>query len=276
MQFDLPRTLLSEQAELKRVDNGTLSVRVSEEAVRDRWGEELAGKGLKNVKVDFLSDDRVEVTGELDLKIVKVPVAAAGRFIVDGSDRVQFKAADFAVGGTEIGLSSFKDAVSLLTPVVDLGKFRMYVNIDEMRAEEGYLVIKARSMSEEERRRRDEANRLRLGLSGDAALPEDKAGLVALLQQQLALKVTDLTKLGDSEQAARLSELSSRLKVDDDTALGEAIAALEEQLPELKQQGGALLDKLRGMIGKLTSNTKDEAAASEEASAEDEANAESD
>ncbi|MBN2081417.1 LmeA family phospholipid-binding protein [bacterium] len=150
IKFDLPQTLVSGQAELTSVDYGELSFKVSEKALKERWGEELQKKGLQDVEVT-LADDLVTITGNINLLVTAVRVGAAGRLEVDGSDRIRFIATDLELGGATIGIEELKAVFSTLTPVLDLGQFKMSVAIEDVRMHEGYIFVEAHSMSLDEK-----------------------------------------------------------------------------------------------------------------------------
>jgi len=150
IRFDLPRTLISGQAELLNVSHGQLSLSVSEEALEERWSEELASKGLSKVDVE-LSNEGVGVSAVVDLKLTEVRVGAKGYFEVDGTDRIRFHATDLELAGTSIGIAELKAAFSTLTPVISLGRFKMHVVVDELFTSAGHLFIETRSQSLEEK-----------------------------------------------------------------------------------------------------------------------------
>lgn len=146
IRFDLARTLASGQAQLTEVTSGELNFKVSEEALETRWAAELSKKGLTQTDVT-LENDLVSVSCVLDLKLTKVRLGATGELQVDGTDRIRFKATDLELAGSSIGIDELKAVFSTLTPVIDLGQFKMSVAIDDVQMREGYLYIAARSMS---------------------------------------------------------------------------------------------------------------------------------
>jgi len=150
IKFDLPQTLVSGQAELTAVDYGELSFKVSEQSLKERWGEELQKKGLQDVEVE-LADDQVAINGQLNLLVTAVRVGATGRLEVDGTDRIRFVATDLELGGATIGIEELKAVFSTLTPVIDLGQFKMSVAIEDVRMHEGYIFVEAHSMSLDEK-----------------------------------------------------------------------------------------------------------------------------
>jgi hypothetical protein len=158
IQFDLPRTLLSGQAELLSVDQGDIAFRVSDEELKQRWATELAKKGLSKTEV-ILEEDKVSVSCVLDLKLTEVRIGATGELYVDGTDRIKFKATDLELAGSNIGIDELKAVFSTLTPVIDLGQFKMSVAIDELRMREGYLYVVAHSMSLTDKRALEQAQR---------------------------------------------------------------------------------------------------------------------
>jgi hypothetical protein len=149
IKFDLVRTLTTGNAELKDVANGELEVKVSEAAIEQRWAAELESKGLDKVAVK-LENGKVELSGLIDMKIAKLRVGAKGKLAADGSDMIKFKPTQVDVGGANLDVSGIKAAMTGLTPVVDLGQFKVVILIDKLKAEKGFLIISARSTSLEE------------------------------------------------------------------------------------------------------------------------------
>jgi hypothetical protein len=144
IRFDLVKTLTTGNAELKDVAYGELEVKVSEASIEQRWAAELAEKGLDKVNVK-LENNKVEVSGLIDIKIAKLRVGAKGKLEVDGSDMIKFKPVEVDLGGANLDVSGIKAAMTGLTPVVDLGQFKVAILVDKLKAEKGYLVISARS-----------------------------------------------------------------------------------------------------------------------------------
>jgi len=146
IRFDLPRTLLSGQADLQSVAQGNLAFKVSAAALQDRWVTELAKRGLSKTEVT-LEDDKIEVNCVLDLKLTEVRIGATGELYVDGTDRIKFRTTDLQVGSSSIGIDQLKAVFSTLTPVIDLGQFKMSVAIDQVQMRDGYLHVVAHSIS---------------------------------------------------------------------------------------------------------------------------------
>ena len=158
VSFDLPRMAVSNQAELTNVTSGELEFRVSQDAIAERWASDLLSMKLSDVEV-ILDDDQVEVEGFYDLMLTKVKVGATGELYADGTDRIKFKATQLSLGGADIGIEKLKAVFSALTPVIDLGQFKMTVAIDEIQMRGGYLYVTARSMTMEEKLALEEKRR---------------------------------------------------------------------------------------------------------------------
>lgn len=155
IHFDLVKTLTTGNAELKDVAYGELEVKVSEASIEQRWAAELAEKGLDKVNVK-LENNKVEVSGLIDIKIAKLRVGAKGKLEVDGSDMIKFKPVEVDLGGANLDVSGIKAAMTGLTPVVDLGQFKVAILVDKLKAEKGYLIISARSTGLNEHLAKDE------------------------------------------------------------------------------------------------------------------------
>jgi hypothetical protein len=153
IQFDMTRTLITGEAELKKVDHAQLKFRVAEESLAERWSETLAGRGISDVDVD-LGDKVIEVSGKIDLKLATVPVAARGVFEADGSKLIRMKVNELKFGSTKLPLSQFKELFtkSIRTPVLDLGDLQMGVSVRRLEAKNGYLYVEAESETLEELR----------------------------------------------------------------------------------------------------------------------------
>ena len=150
IRFDLPRTFITGQAELREVANGKLKFRVSEQALEERWQEELASKGLSAVQVQ-LKADGVSVSAQIDLKLTKVRIGAKGNFEVDGTDKIKLIVDEVELGGASFGIGSFKAAFSELTPLIDLGQFKMSIAVDALKPRDGFLIVQAHSISLDEK-----------------------------------------------------------------------------------------------------------------------------
>jgi hypothetical protein len=86
-----------------------------------------------------------------------VRVGASGELHVDGTERIRFKVQELELGGANVGVEELKAVFSALTPVIDLGQFKMSVAIDDVGMRDGYLYVQARSMSLEEKLLREQA-----------------------------------------------------------------------------------------------------------------------
>ena len=146
IRFDTAQVLLSGNAGLKDVQSGELSLRISEQALIKRWGGELAHKGLSDAEIT-LTSGRVDIAGTFDMGFAAVRIGAAGRIVADGGSSLRLEVDELQLGGADIDVKMLKAAFSALTPVVDLERFRVAIEVDELRMEDGYLLIKARSHS---------------------------------------------------------------------------------------------------------------------------------
>lgn len=149
ISFDLPSVLVSGNAGLREVKSGELQLKVSEQALVERWGEELARKGMRDVQIE-LDGGRVSIDAIFDMAFAEVRIGATGRIIPDGSSRLKLEVDELQLGGADIGVKELKAAFSALTPVVDLGQFQVAIDVDELRMEDGYLYVQARSRSLDE------------------------------------------------------------------------------------------------------------------------------
>ena len=213
IRFDLPQTLISGQAELLEVAQGELVFRVDEQALEDRWAADLRKRGLTDVQVE-LTDDQVAVNSVLDLKLTKVRVGASGELYVDGTDRIRFKVRELELGGANVGVEELKAVFSAMTPVIDLGQFKMSVAIDDVGMRDGYLYVQARSMSLEEKLAREQAEEEDVEADAD----DDAAGTRIRIPTLDELRSLFLEEASDTE--------------DEDTADGEedqdGLAATED------------------------------------------------
>jgi hypothetical protein len=158
LQFDLVNTLINGRAALSEVAHGELSLKVSEDALKEHWESELRSKGLSDVNVE-LAEDGAEISGIADMKLAQVRIGAKGRFSADGGQRITFSVDDLELGGLEVGVEELKQAFASLAPVVDVGRFRMDAVASEPRLEDGYLVVTARTRSIREKIAEDEMRR---------------------------------------------------------------------------------------------------------------------
>jgi hypothetical protein len=252
IRFDLLRTFLSGRAELSEVTHGQLSLKVSEQALEDRWGGEL-GRSLSKVEVD-LSDKGVAVSGVMDLMLTEMRVGARGEFIVDGTDRVRFKVNELELGGASIGVEQLKAVFTALTPVIDLGQFKLQVVLDEAYTSAGYLFIEARSRSLEEKLA---ADRERQRQAREAERTEEFEPVVGEAtgstgaEGDLGQRVSELIEAEPRERGVMLGELWEELKGGGERKLAEFQQVLDEQWPRLKEEGGELLGQLQEMLGEL-------------------------
>ncbi|MEZ5337945.1 MAG: DUF2993 domain-containing protein [bacterium] len=190
ISFDPVSVLLSGNAGLRDVQSGDLELKVSEDALRERWGSELAKKGMRDVEIT-LEDGSVSIDGIFDMAFAEVRIGARGRIVADGSTRLRLEVDELQLGGADIGMKELKAAFSALTPIVDLGQFRVAIEVDRLEMQDGYLLVRARSTSLEnladeaedrdelarrERELLDELERVRAGqeaAEGDVVASED-------------------------------------------------------------------------------------------------------
>jgi hypothetical protein len=182
IRFDLAQLLLTSKAELKDVDYGELKVKVSEEALKQRWAAELAKRGLTKVDIK-LDNDRVKLSGVAGLGILgDTRVSATGELIAEGSERVKFKTTELDLGKFNLEVKQLGLIFDSLTPVLDLGQFKVAVLIDQLHTSKGYLIIQARSRGLNER------------LSENGAAREDEKARIAHEKEELQKQLADLEK----------------------------------------------------------------------------------
>jgi hypothetical protein len=165
IQFDMTRTLITGEAELRKVDHARLKFKVSEESLADRWSDTLASKGVRDIDVD-LREKEIAVSGKVDLKVTTLPVSARGVFEVDGSQRIGMKVNELSLGSSKFdaaGISGLVEKLtfgkakldmgdigdvfskSIRTPVLDLGELQMGVIVKRLEPRRGYLYVEAES-----------------------------------------------------------------------------------------------------------------------------------
>ena len=146
ISFDLAQVLVSGNAGLREVKSGELELKVSEQALRERWGRELEQRGMRDVDIE-LSDGSVAIDSVFDMAFAEMRIGATGRIVADGSSRLKLEVDELQLGGTEVGVKELRAAFSTLTPVVDLSQFRVAIEVDKLEMHDGYILVKARSSS---------------------------------------------------------------------------------------------------------------------------------
>jgi hypothetical protein len=136
LRFDLPRTLITGQAEFTAVKHGELSFKVAASEIEERWATELGRMGLSKVQVGF-ADGRVGIDAVL----------------------VRFRATELELGGATFGIEKLKAIFTALTPVIDLGQFKLVIAIDEVEMRDDHLRVRARSLSLAEKLAAEQAYR---------------------------------------------------------------------------------------------------------------------
>ena len=149
ISFDITQVLLSGNAGLKEVRSGELELKVSEDALVDRWGRELEKRGMRDVSIE-LTDGQVRIDAIFDMAFAEMRIGALGRIVADGSTRLRLQVDELQLGGTEVGVKELKAAFSALTPVVDLDQFRVAIEVDKLEMHDGYLHVQARSRTLDE------------------------------------------------------------------------------------------------------------------------------
>lgn len=175
LRFDLPRTLITGQAEFTAVKHGELSFKVAASEIEERWATELGRMGLSKVQVEF-ADDRVGIDAVLDLKLTEVSVGATGELFVDGTDRIRFRATELELGGATFGVEKLKAIFTALTPVIDLGQFKLVIVIDEVVMRDDNLRVQARSLSLEEKLAAQQVYREQQTAREEESAEEEKDG----------------------------------------------------------------------------------------------------
>lgn len=149
ISFDPLQLLLSGNAGLRDVRSGELELKISEQALIERWGGELLSRGLRDARIT-LADGQVSIDGIFNMAFAEVRVGATGKIVADGSSRLKLEIDELQLGGAEIGVAELKAAFSTLTPVINLEQFRVAIEVDELQMQGGYLLVKARSRSLDE------------------------------------------------------------------------------------------------------------------------------
>jgi hypothetical protein len=170
IQFDMTKTLITGEAELKKVDHARLKFRVSEESLANHWADSLASRGVRDLDVD-LRDSEIAVAGKIDLKLTTVPVSARGVFEVDGTQKIRMKVNEVSIGSSKLDPTGISGLIrkltfgkakldvgsigdvfskSIRTPVLDLGDLQMGVNVRRLEPHSGYLYVEAESEKPEE------------------------------------------------------------------------------------------------------------------------------
>jgi hypothetical protein len=204
IRFDLTQLLVTGKAELKDVDYGELKGKVSEEALKQRWAAELSKRGLDKVDIK-LDSDRVKLSGVAGLLGMDTKVAAEGELVADGSERVKFKTTELDLGKFNLEVKQLNLVFDSLTPVIDLGQFKVAVLIDKLRTDKGYLIIQARSRGLGERE------------SESAAAREDEKARIAHEKEELQKQLDDLNRREKDVAAADAAAQARQTEADKNT-----------------------------------------------------------
>jgi hypothetical protein len=173
IEFDLPQTLLTQRAELKNMSHGRLSFRVGEQALVKRWAGDLESAGLSKVEVK-LGNDSANVSGLINLALIKVRVGGKGKLTTDGN-AIRFELEELKLGDNTFGLGQMDAVFSKLAPVLDLGQFKVGMHIDRLDMGNGFIEVQATSRSLDELAREMKAAKKRRELDSESG----KAGETA-------------------------------------------------------------------------------------------------
>jgi hypothetical protein len=143
IRINLLRTLLTQKAEFTEFDRGEIRFSVTEQALLDRWSADLRRKGFSNIELEL--DETVRIAADFDLRIAKIGAVVTGWIESDEDGRIRFTADEVEVQGAKIALEEIKASVSGLAPVIDLGRLKLDLKVDELRAEDGMLYVGART-----------------------------------------------------------------------------------------------------------------------------------
>ena len=146
VDFDMVKTLATNSAVLDEVTHGEISFSISEHALQELWADELRSQGLTDAAVS-VTKSGVSLTGKADLKLTQVPVSVSGKFAAKDGQRVKLVLDKFELSGVELVSGDLKTALAALAPSVDLSRFKMDVEVDDVSHGDGMVVVTARTRS---------------------------------------------------------------------------------------------------------------------------------
>lgn len=143
VDFNMRRILKGDKAKITAVDSAELTLQVSTEELVARLAPLIEEEGIEQVAIEF-GEGTVKVTGKRKVEYIgKIKLAAKGRFIVDGSERVKLQITDVEAGQFNLGVSNLGLEFVEAVPALNLGGMFARVIIDDLRVTSDYLQITA-------------------------------------------------------------------------------------------------------------------------------------
>lgn len=152
LKFDFIKTVLMNDPTIESLGEGDLEFYVTAMALQEAWEKAAAKIGISNLTLTLLPDDlgiKLEGVWKISMLKAEYPFEATGKLNLDNDSILFFTIPEIKIGKLEIGLAKLQDMLSGISPRINLGDYKVKLNLDDVRFSKDGLRIRAHAESDD-------------------------------------------------------------------------------------------------------------------------------
>ncbi len=146
LQFDLFKTILMNDPAISSLGEGRLEFTVRATALQAAWETAASKIGISDLKVSLIPKDlAMKLEGVWTVPAIKkeYPFEATGKLNVTGGSLLFFEFPDVTIGDYKIGIASLQSALGKVGPRINLGDYKVKLELDDVSFSQTGLTIRA-------------------------------------------------------------------------------------------------------------------------------------
>ena len=153
LTFDLIKTIAMNDPTIVSLGSGDLEFFVTADALQNAWAEAAAKIGISDLKVTIVPDEMsIKLAGvwKIDWLKAEYPFEATGKLDLERTSVLFFTFPEIKIGKLKIGLARLQDALSGVSPRINLGDYRLSITLNDVQFSKDGMRIRAHAESTDE------------------------------------------------------------------------------------------------------------------------------
>lgn len=153
LKFDLVKTILMNDPAINSLGEGRLEFTVKAEALQAAWETAASKIGIRDLKISLIPADlAMKLDGVWKVPAInkEYPFEATGKLSLKSGNLLFFEFPEVTVGDYTIGIARLQQALAKVGPRINLGDYKVKIELDDVAFHGGGLTIRAKAKDESE------------------------------------------------------------------------------------------------------------------------------
>jgi hypothetical protein len=153
LTFDLVKTIAMNDPTIVSLGSGDLEFYITAEALQNAWADAAAKIGISDLKVSIVPSKlsiKLDGVWKIDWLKAEYPFEATGKLDLERSSVLFFTFPEIKIGKLKIGLARLQDALSGVSPRINLGDYRLSITLEDVQFSKDGMRIRAQAESTDE------------------------------------------------------------------------------------------------------------------------------